>query len=84
MSKNDVVSEVELIRFYLQRLADYGVASPPSFDTAWLQYRRYIAYGLHIWITNPAHFQSEANCTALTTRLTTAAADLDFFGAWGV
>jgi aminoglycoside phosphotransferase (APT) family kinase protein len=76
--------ELELIQFYLQRLAEYGVSSPPSFDSAWLQYRRYIAYGLHIWITNPAHFQSEANCTALTTRLTAAAADLDFFGAWGV
>lgn len=76
--------EVELIRFYLDRLAASGVRTPPTFNTAWLQYRRYIAYGLHIWITNPAHFQSEANCTALTTRLAVAAADLDFFEAWGV
>ena len=76
--------EKELLEFYLDQLAAFGVSAPPSFDAAWLQYRRYIAYGLHIWITNPSTFQAEANCASLTTRFSTAAADLDFFAAWEV
>ncbi len=46
--------------------------------------RRYLGWGLHIWITNPSNFQSEDNCVALSRRLGTAAADLEFFDAWGV
>ena len=77
-------SERALLQHYLGRLRAYGVGAPPSFDEAWLQYRRYIAYGLHIWISNPVHFQAEENCKALVTRLSIAAADLKFFDAWGV
>ena len=73
-----------LLRHYLAALHAGGVANPPTFDEAWLAQRRYIAYGLHIWITNRIEFQSEANCTAMTTRLAAAAEDYDFFQAWGV
>jgi hypothetical protein len=76
--------ERELLEFYLQQLAAFGVVTPPSSAAAWLQYRRYIAYGLHVWITNPSTFQSEANCASMITRFSTAAVDLDFFAAWGV
>jgi hypothetical protein len=73
-----------LLRHYLAALRAGGVADPPTFDEAWLAQRRYIAYGLHIWITNRIEFQSEDNCTAITTRLAAAAEDYDFFQAWGV
>jgi aminoglycoside phosphotransferase (APT) family kinase protein len=76
--------ESDLLRHYLGALAISGVTKPPGFDHAWLQYRRYIAYGLHIWITNPAEFQPEENCLEMTQRFAHAAADLDFFAAWGV
>ena len=74
----------ELIRHYLAELKAHGVIDPPGFDDAWLVMRRYIAYGLHIWISNPVEFQPEDVCTAMTTRLGTAAEDYEFFEAWGV
>lgn len=77
-------SDRDLIRHYLEALRRYGVTSVPTFDQAWLSHRRYIAYGLHIWISNPSHFQSEENCTAMVTRLGAAAEDYDFFSAWNV
>lgn len=77
-------SDRDLIRHYLDALHGHGVERPPSFDEAWLAMRRYIAYGLHIWISNPVEFQPEDVCTAMTTRLGTAAEDYEFFRAWGV
>jgi aminoglycoside phosphotransferase (APT) family kinase protein len=77
-------SDHALLRHYLGALQARGVDPVPSFDEAWLAQRRYIAYGLHIWITNRTEFQSEENCTALTTRLGAAAEDYEFFDAWGV
>lgn len=77
-------SDRDLIRHYLEALRGNGVTAPPSFDEAWLVMRRYIAYGLHIWATNPVEFQPEDVCTAMTTRLGVAAEDYEFFDAWGV
>ncbi|MGE0383192.1 MAG: aminoglycoside phosphotransferase family protein [Gammaproteobacteria bacterium] len=77
-------SDRALLRHYLGALRSLGVRDPPGFDAAWLVMRRYIAYGLHIWISNPDHFQPEAVCVEMTTRLAAAAEDYDFFGAWGV
>lgn len=77
-------SDRDLIRHYLGALKGHGVVSPPRFDEAWQVMRRYIAYGLHIWISNPVEFQPEDVCTAMTSRLGIAAEDYEFFKAWGV
>jgi thiamine kinase-like enzyme len=46
--------ERELITYYLDRLASYGVLNPPSFDTAWTEYRRAIIWGLWVgWVSTP-------------------------------
>src|SRR5205823_1812642 len=42
------VAERDLLAHYLDRLAAEGV-SPPSFETAWNEYRRGIAYGFFLW-----------------------------------
>lgn len=77
-------SDRDLIRHYLDALRANGVANLPNFDEAWLVQRRYIAYGLHIWISNPVEFQPEDVCTAMVTRLGVAAEDYEFFKAWKV
>jgi hypothetical protein len=41
--------EEDLLRLYLARLADAG-APAPSFDTAWLEYRREQLHGLFFWL----------------------------------
>ena len=38
--------EEDLLRLYLERLADGGVQTPPSFDAAWLAYRQQTLHGL--------------------------------------
>lgn len=46
--------ERELLEFYLDRLAAYGVADPPSFETTWTEYRRAIIWGLWVgWVSTP-------------------------------
>lgn len=67
--------EASLLTYYLQRLALYGVADPPSFDEAFDAYRRSIPYGLMIFLINETRFQPEAVNTAYTARFGAAAAD---------
>lgn len=46
--------ERALLGEYLERLADYGVADPPSFERAWLRYRQGMIWGLVIgWLITP-------------------------------
>jgi hypothetical protein len=69
--------EQNLLRFYLAKLADYGVATPPSFEEAWREYARTLIWGVYIgWLTtNVANYGWEINTVNLL-RLTTAYDDL--------
>jgi aminoglycoside phosphotransferase (APT) family kinase protein len=75
--------ERELLRHYLNALAAAGAAAP-AFDSAWDDYRRYVAYGLFIWLINPIEAQPDDVNIPNITRFATAADDLDTFGALGV
>lgn len=67
--------EEPLMRFYLSRLQDYGVASPPSFEAAMAAFRIQIADGLFYWMVNPPEWQSEENNCAVAPRFALAALD---------
>lgn len=69
-------SERDLIVRYLDQLRLHGVASPPTFDEAWLSYRRN-AIGGFLSTTCPAKLQPEAVCVPYTERYMAAIADLD-------
>ncbi len=46
--------EGELLAHYLEHLAAAGVENPPTFTTAWNEYRRAVVWGLYIgWLTTP-------------------------------
>jgi len=75
--------EGALLQHYLTRLRAYGVA-PPSFEEAWLDYRRSVIWGQCIWMTNGANWQTESSNTAAAARFAQAMVDLDVFGALGV
>ncbi|NUU25828.1 MAG: phosphotransferase [Streptomycetaceae bacterium] len=76
-------AERDLLRHYLDRLAAHGVAAP-RFADAWDDYRRYVAYGLFIWVINPVEAQPEEVNIPNITRFTTAADDLETFAALGI
>ena len=63
--------EAALLDRYLRALADNGVDAP-SFDDAWLDYRRAIAYGLLVFLTNEVIFQTESVNTAYAARFSAA------------
>jgi hypothetical protein len=75
--------EKDLLRHYLGALSAAGVGAP-GFDEAWTDYRRYVAYGLFIWLINPPEAQPEEVNIPTITRFSAAAHDLDTFGALGV
>ncbi|MEU8137404.1 phosphotransferase [Streptodolium elevatio] len=75
--------ERDLLRHYLAALAAAGAAAP-GFDEAWDDYRRYVAYGLFIWLINPVEAQPDEVNIPNITRFSAAADDLDTFGALGV
>lgn len=67
----------ELIRYYLQRLAHYGVAQAPTEEEAWREYRLAATWCLYIgWLTTPkTHYGWEITaCNVI--RLSAAVADL--------
>jgi len=66
--------EEELLKIYLDALQQNGI-TPPDFDSAWLDYRRSIAWGLFIFLTNPSIYQTESVNTAYAARFSTAALD---------
>ncbi len=68
--------ERDLLSFYLDRLAAFGVANPPSFEETWVEYRRTLIWGVYIgWLTtNIANYGWEINVLN-HLRLTTAFED---------
>lgn len=68
--------ERELIKYYLGKLAEGGVANPPSFEQAWDEYRRTLVWGVYIgWMTtNEVNYGWEIQTVNLL-RLTTAYMD---------
>lgn len=82
--------EKDLLRFYLDRLAQEGVVEVPRFEEAWRSYRQMVFYPLTAWtftIGRAAYqprMQPDSTCRALIHRLSTAVQDLDSFAAVGV
>ncbi len=68
--------ERQLLADYLTELAKHG-APAPDFEKAWLDYRRSIAWGLFIFLTNEVRFQTESVNTAYAARFSQAALDHD-------
>ena len=66
--------EPALLVHYLEALKEHGVAAP-EFDSAWLSYRRSLAYGYFIFLINETRFQSEAINTAYAARFGAALLD---------
>jgi hypothetical protein len=76
--------ERELLSFYLDELRRHGVPSPPSFDDAWADYRRTVAWGLVIgWLITPPENYGERVTSANIERLVQAAVDLETFDLIG-
>jgi thiamine kinase-like enzyme len=74
-------NERALLSHYLENLKSLGV-EPPTWDHAWLEYRRGVAHGFFMWaITQQVHVDM---IEVLLRRLGTAAADLDTFELLGV
>lgn len=67
--------ERPLLDRYLRAMARHGVAL--DAEAAWLDYRRSIAWGLFIFLTNEVRFQTEAVNTAYAARFSQAALDHD-------
>jgi hypothetical protein len=69
-------SEAELVRHYLEQLRANGVTSSPSWDEAWLEYRRGILWSFYVgWLTTPITNYGEAINRANLFRISEAFAD---------
>lgn len=70
--------EQNLLKRYLEQLQSHGVAHPPSFDEAWLEFRRSLVWGVYYgWLTTPVvNYGWEINVLN-HLRLTTAYEDFD-------
>jgi Phosphotransferase enzyme family len=66
--------EQALLVHYLEALQANGVDAP-SFESAWLSYRRSLAYGYFIFLINETRFQTEAVNTACAARFGAAMLD---------
>jgi aminoglycoside phosphotransferase (APT) family kinase protein len=55
--------EQSLLANYLGKLAEFGVAAPPSFADAWVEYRRAVVWGLQVgWLGTPkVNYGAEIN-----------------------
>ena len=71
-------AERDLLLHYLDRLRSEGVDAP-TFDDAWLEYRRGLAYGFYLWAITL--FVHPDIITALLHRLGSAAVDLESYAA---
>ena len=74
--------EREMMRFYLSRLAFYGV-SAPDFDAGWRAFRQHILYTI-TWFIVPLHMQPLSVQAANGARWLEAALDHDPLEALGV
>jgi aminoglycoside phosphotransferase (APT) family kinase protein len=70
------VHERPLLEFYLEHLASHGAAAP-TFNDAWLQYRRNTIWPAYSSAVCPVEMQPENVLTAYTRRGMAAATDLD-------
>jgi Phosphotransferase enzyme family len=66
--------EQALLVHYLEALKANGVDAP-SFESAWLSYRRSLAYGYFIFLINETRFQTESVNTACAARFGAAMLD---------
>ena len=71
-------AERDLLAHYLDRLRAEGVDAP-TFDAAWLEYRRGVAYGFYLWAITL--FVQPDIIEALLHRLGSAALDLESYAA---
>ena len=71
-------AERDLLAHYLDRLRSEGVDAP-TFDAAWLEYRRGVAYGFYLWAITL--FVQPDIIEALLHRLGSAAHDLESYAA---
>ena len=76
-------SERDLLAHYLAQLRSHGVDAP-TFDAAWLAYRRWNTYGLFVKIVNPDYFKPREINVAWMSRHVAAAEDLETFESLGV
>jgi hypothetical protein len=65
----------DLLAYYLEQLRSYGVQDPPSFEEAWLSYRRNALWGFSA-ATCPLALQPEEVCSPYTERYMAAITDL--------
>lgn len=73
----------DLLRQYLDHLGSFGVDAP-TWDDAWLAYRRSLVYGLYLWgITRP-QVQPLDVITVFVDRLGNAASEAESYAALGV
>jgi hypothetical protein len=72
------VAERDLLAHYLDRLAAEGV-NPPSFESAWDEYRRGIAYGFFLW--GITQYVAQEIIGVLLVRLSRAALELESYRA---
>ena len=68
--------EGALLERYLVALRAEGIDAP-DFEAAWLDYRRSLAWGLFVFLTNEIRFQTESVNTAYAARFSQAALDHD-------
>ncbi len=76
-------NEQALVRSYLRRLSDAGVAAP-DFDEAWLAYRQNMIYGVACSVANPYDMQSETVTRISAERILAAVADLAVVDSLGL
>lgn len=73
------VHERDLLRHYLERLAEHGGVAP-DMSSAWPAYRRHVLHGF-LWLLCPVDMQPEDVIAASSERGSVAAADLDLVGS---
>jgi Ecdysteroid kinase-like family len=72
--------ERELVQTYLTAL-ERRVGTAPSFEEAWLGYRRHVLYGMWVWLMTTSTFQDQLRLVTCVYRFGLAALDLDSLGA---
>jgi len=75
--------ETDLLRHYLDRLGALGV-TPPTFDDAWLSYRKFALWGFIALLTPGEGVQAEEYNATVGERHATAAVDLGSIAALGL
>jgi Phosphotransferase enzyme family len=72
--------ERELVQGYLDALAN-RIGTAPSFEEAWIGYRRHMLYGMWVWLMTTSTFQDQLRLVTCVYRFGLAALDLDSLDA---